>query len=459
MAKRSRLNEHIRCSDASRSSIVEDEAYVSQVLLEKEPISGGSRCQAFPQLVALRSLVGMWRRKQALSKHFLDQPHFPRATALKYLREQNLPLQNAAWSDLQGFSTSPADMLNVICQALKEAVNKIDSKGTFMKCMATFGSAVDLTCGNPSGQLAIGLGIISHDRPEQLETSLAYACSLASHAGWAVLVAYTATTTTTRKKYQDLKGRFPAVIFEKGRQGIVQNRLVLERMAVKHQISFLYSLDDDVKSLCVSLGRFDTVLGNNFGVGDLDLLCWFLSVVARSCDFAGTQATPNKGFGRLVVDDLSVKATYCNGGCFGYNLKALRLATLHIEEIGVGEDVVRSLMLSWHAREYGLRCLRWNMLVAKYGPCFAAGGMHNESRVVTQSYWLRILHDKLTPSVTGPLTWKPTMQVFNLKLGRQYPAELHATFQQRLGQASKAFSNTSIQTMKKWYTAARRSEL
>jgi len=49
-----------------------------------------------------------------------------------------------------------ADMLNVIWQALKESVNKIGSQGTLMKCMGTFGSAVDLTCGNPSEHLAIG---------------------------------------------------------------------------------------------------------------------------------------------------------------------------------------------------------------------------------------------------------------------------------------------------------------
>ena len=36
-------------------------------------------------------------------------------------------------------------MLNAICHALKDSVNKKRFKGTFMKCMATFGSAVDLT--------------------------------------------------------------------------------------------------------------------------------------------------------------------------------------------------------------------------------------------------------------------------------------------------------------------------
>lgn len=51
-------------------------------------------------------------------------------TSKNNLKRTNLPLQNAAWSDLRGFSTSLADMLNVIWQALKESVNKIGSKGS-----------------------------------------------------------------------------------------------------------------------------------------------------------------------------------------------------------------------------------------------------------------------------------------------------------------------------------------
>lgn len=162
--------------------------------------------------------------------------------------------------------------------------------------------------------------MITHDRPQKLKATLDFLCSLASQGGHAVLVSYTASTVAQSREYQELQQDFPEVIFAEGSKGIVQNRLALEKLAHRQGLSFLYCFDDDVTSLSISLGSFGggNALGNNYGNTDLDLLSWFLGVLARSCDFVGAQPTRNKGFGRLVATDLAPEIIYCQGGCFGH---------------------------------------------------------------------------------------------------------------------------------------------
>ena len=148
----------------------------------------------------------------------------------------------------------------------------------------------------------------------------------------------------------------------------------LERWARLQKSTFLYCFDDDVTSLSVGLGKLgsDNILGNNHGCSDPAVIAWLLQVLARSFDFIGMQATSNLGFARLLVNDLRSKFWYCTGACFGYCLSSLSMEDLHIDFVGVGEDVVRPILVSYQSVVRQLRCFRFNMLTAPYA-CFSPG--------------------------------------------------------------------------------------
>lgn len=126
----------MRRSDASRMSLSDAARYASQVLLEQEGVAGGSRCQAFPKLAQLRRIVGVWGRKQALSKRFWEQ-ETDRTTALAFLRQKSMSLDNSLWGQLRAFNMEPAKMLGAICDELKDVAAEVASKSGFVKCITS----------------------------------------------------------------------------------------------------------------------------------------------------------------------------------------------------------------------------------------------------------------------------------------------------------------------------------